>query len=764
MVDQQEREFRRKFAGNAAFYADLDEHRQQTFLQRNLRTVFRSHAQQLTRKAEPAYKIEDEDTIKVDQSGATGAKKPKWTLPSREILDDVNFRKTERVLKIDLKGIVMKELTKDTVENASAWRTDLKSEIPCHVQLRIVDSTGSKEKTVVRDATTGTIGGLDKEIGSDGLQIQLDTPFYINVEKLFVNVEKNKRRRMSAASSYSMVLVLSPMDSSTWFEQDSRRLKDALKSLLRYTESEQRNATAKTKDIQAFYAKWPNLLQCPQDGALLETCRYKDAKPISDCGILVDMGWNKQKTPLERYNSFLRDSPAIRFPTPVSDRASEASKVEVTYVFGDWVSSTDGFRMKEWSVPGYHCPFCHGKNLTSFEHLSFHLRNSHALFKFDLEHVVNLEAPDNQANVSVKVNIHDDLRETLINTPAYLEDLDWQRPRRPFDLKKYLEGDHSWVGGSQTPLRSLKRASTRRPSRTTASRGMSSTPSGLQDDEVPEIPPKRRKKYVVPPAPDPSIRFFRTTSKRMLNEGEEISESDDDVDEAWLIHKHDEVIDDFIDVSDPEKEFIKRWDAHMLEEGLSGNIHFADAMVRFVRANKLWLCTTERFVEFSKICAKLKLSGTIGGAVILRCVRIIHEEANAQGKDISLGAAQQAPDVTESPLSRRNLRLGQYHLRSSKEKTTPGLSQSPAPNGVKQELDGTPAGPDALSNDNRPARTRSAYGECICGKTIKDFHTAIICSQPGCLQPDFHLVCAGLENREPGWLCSYCSSKRRPPE
>lgn len=174
----------------------------------------------------------------------------------------------------------------------------------------------------------------------------------------------------------------------------------------------------------------------------------------------------------------------------------------------------------------------------------------------------------------------------------------------------------------------------------------------MDPNTVLDLPKPRTKKFAVPPGG----HYYRSLTKRRLKEGEMLSESDDDVDESWLIQKHKETIDDFADVFGAEKTFMKRFDQHMLRENLCAQRYVPNSLIRFCRANREWLNTTDMLVEFWKQSLYLAQHGIINATHVKTCIDIIHGASEAGRSKVRLGNgfSKTAVDAhVDSPLAKK---------------------------------------------------------------------------------------------------------------
>lgn len=97
-----------------------------------------------------------------------------------------------------------------------------------------------------------------------------------------------------------------------------------------------------------------------------------------------------------------------------------------------------------------------------------------------------------------------------------------------------------------------------------------------------EIPARIKPRHPVPVVP-PGVVLYRSVSKREVQAGELLDESDDDVDQTWLKMRHVQSI-KASKLSAAEKEFHERYDLHMLEER-PHRVYLAASIIRFCRKN-----------------------------------------------------------------------------------------------------------------------------------------------------------------------------------
>ena len=110
------------------------------------------------------------------------------------------------------------------------------------------------------------------------------------------------------------------------------------------------------------------------------------------------------------------------------------------------------------------------------------------------------------------------------------------------------------------------------------------------------------------------------------------------MDESWVLSKHTDIINDFTDVTEDEKEYIIHWDAFMLSEKITANKYVEDAMLRFVRQNRQWLSERpSRPLELAKHATILVLREALTVDGFKECSRLLREFQSA-GADIEMRA------------------------------------------------------------------------------------------------------------------------------
>ncbi len=639
MLSQSERDFQRKFVGNVALFLDIDRYRQRTVLQRNVKAALlnllhhKSSGKLRGPRSELAASPRDASAMTNDSEAlkCIDVTRKRQVGVSKWHADGMLAQAAslpEAALKLELKSLKRKN-------SRSQRALSLNGEPPtkrmrglgvrCHCDVSIFEN----EKTVVRKSEQCTLQRVDSEKESSAqFRIDLDNPMIILAKELIVDVEYGEVSIMTVAESYTVQVSLRAIHSEDLWPPIPT--KDGIS----YIPTIKSAVSGKRSSRPAVVCKWYDLPKCPPDDRLLDASIIKDGKKYeTEYGIAIEASWNEFESALEKLNAEIRNSAAARFPTPISEPDTPKDVVRTTYRFGESRSNQETSTSKTIVTMGYLCPLCRNRDFGCLYLLHFHLLSCHSLFKFQVKRDEKKGPTGLEADVTIEVDVADQYFERASNHVKDERDIMWVRSDEPFDLAAYLAGDERWVGGSDA--RSIALGSFRTyktPASTIASAAAPSTrTSGPR--EVPDLLPPKRKKHVVPPTPA-GIAFFRTTAKRRLIEGESVSESDDDVDEAWLYHKHDEIIDDFTDITLAEKEFVKRYDEQMLRERLNGNEYLPDALIRFCRANRGWLKRPVMKTEFCKLVAKLRLQGVVSDLVAMSCQESIQKAVSESDKTL----------------------------------------------------------------------------------------------------------------------------------
>ena len=171
----------------------------------------------------------------------------------------------------------------------------------------------------------------------------------------------------------------------------------------------------------------------------------------------------------------------------------------------------------------------------------------------------------------------------------------------PFDYQAYLKGADTW----NVHVRKVERAE--RPQISAAKKQPSSSapvtikrrPALADINDLPDLP---KTKWPLPKVP--RVRFYRTRSKRPFEPDENISESDESVDEGWLqAHKRDDM--SSLPISAGGKEFYQDWNRAATDDDFPADLFTRECLVRFTRKHKGKMWDDEYYAEFLKTVNRL---------------------------------------------------------------------------------------------------------------------------------------------------------------
>lgn len=312
----------------------------------------------------------------------------------------------------------------------------------------------------------------------------------------------------------------------------------------------------------------------------------------------------------------------------------DADGTTVTYTFGKADAAELGIK-RETTVVGLGCPFCQCQH-SSVDGLRLHLHMDHGGYKLSLRR-------SSQPRIGFFVEL---AKHCLRPNPSpFLErsrTLQLSKPRTLFDLDKFLNGDVCWVKARQGPQHNTwpyhlqdRHHESSLSSSPHESRHSSPNTSNDTDDlmdpenDVQKLSIRPRKKFYVPKTSKP---LYDTITKQILEPGQEIPNSDDEKDEGWLHQKHRDIILDFTDVTDDEKDYIIRWNPFIMEEHLTCEAYLPDAILRFVECNKFWFAQRmSRKGEFLKSMEAFMMRGVVSQECFQKCINILRLAEKMEG-------------------------------------------------------------------------------------------------------------------------------------
>ncbi|KAI1411180.1 hypothetical protein F5Y13DRAFT_201399 [Hypoxylon sp. FL1857] len=201
--------------------------------------------------------------------------------------------------------------------------------------------------------------------------------------------------------------------------------------------------------------------------------------------------------------------------------------------------------------------------------------------------------------------------------------------------------------------------------------------------------------------------MYDRLSKALLEPGTLVDPPE--IDDTWLMQKHRDIIRDYSDVHQDEKEYISEWDAYVNKECVTSEPHLQGVYLRFVESKASWLVASQsRMTEFSKHLSYLKARNALAESTIAEALAIMRK------------------------------------ARSEKHPEQVEVTKPPSP---------------------RTEYRKSASGCAVCGQPIRGPST-LICSNVDCDKPLYHTDCIREDAKVPvgsrKWFCNNCPNKQGP--
>jgi hypothetical protein len=299
----------------------------------------------------------------------------------------------------------------------------------------------------------------------------------------------------------------------------------------------------------------------------------------------------------------------------------------------------------------------------------------------------------------------------------------------------------------------------------------------------------------------PGITFFRTTSKQAVRRGDELPESDDEIDDYWFTQRQRR---DLMRLGGHAivRKFHELFYVHINEERPSSDMHMQDAVVRFTRkylsesAEPIWADAMRAKLSqmengrvitsaTAKYCLSLLRTGT--GTTSLQEWPMSMQDRAPDGEssipeqttfaEHSRHSLSQRETIAESPMSERSDHVdlpdasGSDIWVGNRTRWVAGRMTSASRNGGDREDDlpvteGLPlrAPTQKSRRDNQLDATSmhpsGSHNTCLCGQIVAGLRGTMGCSRPGCPRA-FHLKCLDLPKRVSNWRCQDCASKSR---
>ncbi|KAI3332774.1 hypothetical protein F4824DRAFT_474337 [Ustulina deusta] len=289
------------------------------------------------------------------------------------------------------------------------------------------------------------------------------------------------------------------------------------------------------------------------------------------------------------------------------------------------------------------------------------------------------------------LEVHSDIVYTVDPDHAYIRifapDEDALRPfNTTFHSFSSLEDQESDGEGDISPQRLPKRHSQQR------TKPSQPHPNKPQDN-----------KRTIPRIKQP---LYDRLSKSLLEPGSLVDPPP--VNDTWLVQKHRDIIRDYSDVHQDEKEYIIEWDAFVNKECVTSEPHLQDVYIRFLQDKGPWIAASQnRITEWAKHLSYLKSRNALTEKTITEAVTIMR---------------------------------GSRSLRRPEQ---PDATKVPSP---------------------RSAYRKSVAGCPVCGQPVRG-PAFVICSNSDCTNALYHTECIRPEAKQPvesrSWRCNKCHDEQK---
>lgn len=374
--------------------------------------------------------------------------------------------------------------------------------------------------------------------------IEMDDHFYIKASKLFVLTNRGPIKSYGLAESYVTEVALQPIEI------------DGCWPPLLYQERQQGGQRWKDPFSVELYCVFHSLPMSPpiaQHELSMKTDLGEDER--ADISLEIDCGWSDSRT-ISRSQRGEPYQLVTRLPTPISDTQRDPMTEHHALTCYFFLAPVDDERLHQYfgapntrnqhmfTVPGYTCPFCDGREFRNLTFLHLHLITSHDLFHFRVKQrrqTKGIRSTDTQYDDCVEIHVELSKEQVMSRPSDAVPDhrtFRWVKPTKGPNVSSLLKGDWSWLNEKKsTALSANYRREIPPPGPV-----VPPVPKKVNLLDVQSLPARKRRRYIVPEARNgvTGLVFVRNRSKRFVHPGEELSESDDEVDEEWLKMKHEE--------------------------------------------------------------------------------------------------------------------------------------------------------------------------------------------------------------------------------
>jgi hypothetical protein len=465
----------------------------------------------------------------------------------------------------------------------------------------------NRQERIHVDTRCGTIESSTATTKQRVFDICLEDPFCIEVEKIYVTIERGNngtyRWKRTIPAHYQLNIEIKCLHHS-----------DAVHLLgLMEKKSASKYRGSLTEEDATLRATWYELPECPPAGKLLAMTRTDgpESSIKMKFGVELSMGWSRKKdSPLAAFAKQRRAAlvpDQIQLPTPSASDESENTPKQHYVV--TWIFMNSRFH----KMKALKCPLCATApsaraqhEFSSFDRLHTHVMMWHDHFQPRVE-MTGYENTGDQPGVTTRrYTIHLSLStaptEKMTQPKWKGEEDHWIAPEVPFDEQAYLRCEDTWTGHVRKVERAERpqiSAAKKQPSTGSRTTKPKVRPALSDINDLPDLP---KTKWPLPKVP--RVRFYRTKSKRPFESDENISESDESVDESWLqAHKRDDM--SSLPISAGGRDFYQDWNRAATKDDFPADLFTRECLVRFTRNHRGKMWDDEYYAEFIKTVNRL---------------------------------------------------------------------------------------------------------------------------------------------------------------
>lgn len=608
---------------------------------------------------------------------------------SARSLHEVSYDNDTAELTVDLSNIrKLLNFTSNRPEGLERPQKRIKrDQVKCVCSLTIWDNRPGGEPVVKRNVSC-TLTTVDNGIYGPCVFVYLDKPFVIRAGDLKVNVDRDGETVLEVIDNYFLEIKIIPTrpdidwppipllgkSDGDHYVGPEKLNPESLKGALVMKYREIPKAPDSNVPLKAFFL---------QDGITFKT-KYglevsamwtrptDDPKITDEAAIHPDIA--VPHSPSRELSSTRAGSSRIEnaqehLPAnaPSQGRAGRRRrKVKVIFHFESNTCRSHEVlpQYRTAEIRDFKCPACPRHRARDLDELRFHFLSSHLKYNFALVEVKEDEESGEVLEAVFEVTAIPPPRPSSNLRPDQKKgEFQWLRRATHFDLAAFLEGDTSW--GSIGEATKINKALVRK---TSAFAGVASevvvvadpaTDHRSQNDgflsaqNVQEFQQPNIKKYPVIKLIrriDDRVASYTSISHRATSPSEEpLSDSDDEVDDEWLIQRHLEDLDIAAkeDAWNPMKrELFRRWDKHRLHEKLEHTRYISDSLIRFVRREKTWLATVD--AELQAALEDLLAQLTRARFINARVVSDIQQMVSDAKQDTSKASTREKDAMTNT--------------------------------------------------------------------------------------------------------------------